>query len=141
MWQKHKPNFDTQMKIKFETKKVISVRDWDELVKEVYGRPYNFQQQNGCKSRGTFDFEVPYAYGEDFENDTVKEVVNGPERGVSFAAWLARDPKKPLADGRADWGVELWWDRNFYPNVDMIINDLHAKGLLDEGEYSINIDW
>ena len=29
----------------------------------------------------------------------------------------------------------------FYPNFQMIANDLHEKGLLPAGEYSIDIDW
>jgi hypothetical protein len=35
----------------------------------------------------------------------------------------------------------MFWDRNFYPNVQMVANDLHKKGLLEAGEYSIRIDW
>jgi len=68
--------------------------------------------------------------------------VNDPKMGVSFKAWLARDPKQKLnADSHTDYGVGLWWYRNFYPNVEMIINDLHARGLIKAGEYSIDIDW
>lgn len=63
--------------------------------------------------------------------------------GVSFAAWLARDPKQKLADPSAqeDYCLELWWHRNFYPDVQMVANDLHAKGLLDAGDHTILIDW
>jgi hypothetical protein len=35
----------------------------------------------------------------------------------------------------------MWWGRNFYPELSVVVNDLHAKGLLDEGEYEIDIDW
>nr|DAI39746.1 MAG TPA: Ftsk gamma domain [Caudoviricetes sp.] len=35
----------------------------------------------------------------------------------------------------------MFWDRNFYPHVSMIIKDLENKGILKEGEYIINIDW
>lgn len=41
-------------KLKTKTQKVIEVSDWDNLVQETYGRPYNFQQQYGCQSRGEF---------------------------------------------------------------------------------------
>lgn len=34
--------------LKFETKKIIDCFDWDELVTETYGKPYCFQQQDGC---------------------------------------------------------------------------------------------
>jgi hypothetical protein len=44
-------------------------------------------------------------------------------------------------DSQNSWSVAMWWERNFYPDVQMIANDLHAKGLLDAGEYVINIDW
>jgi hypothetical protein len=63
--------------------------------------------------------------------------------GVSFKAWLDRDPSKklPNREDEDNWGLDLWWDRNFYPHVSMVINDLHTKGLLEAGEYGIEIDW
>jgi hypothetical protein len=36
--------------MKTKTVQMISVQDWDKLVKETYGRPYSFQQQDDCKS-------------------------------------------------------------------------------------------
>jgi hypothetical protein len=128
------------MALKIKTVKMIDVQDWDDLVVKTYGRPYSFQQQDDCKERGVVGLTVPEE-ANDYENDTVPEVVNHEEMGVSFAAWLARDPKQPLPDRSDEWSVSLWWDRNFYPDVQMIANDLHAKGLLEAGEYSINIDW
>ena len=125
------------MSIKIRTEKVIDLSDWDNLVKETYGRPYCFQQQDGCKSRGSFRFSVPSEEGYDYENETVPEIVNHEEMGVSFSAWLKRDPKAPLKDGE----IEIWWHRNFYPSFDMVANDLHAKGLLEAGDYTIDIDW
>lgn len=133
-----------------KTKRIeqISVQDWDALVMETYGREYNFQQQDDCKFRGTFKFVVPIVSPEDYENDSVPEVVNHADMGVSFAAWLARDPKQPLDGNGVDveetsdqWSIDLWWDRNFYPHVDMVIDDLHKRGLLPVGQYSIKIDW
>lgn len=133
--------------MKIKTKKVIDVSDWDDLVQETYGRKYSFQQQNGCQDRGTFPITVPDE-ADDLDNDTVPEVVNGEEMGVSFKAWLARDPKQPL-DGNGNelekcvkqWEIDLWWERNFYPDIQMVANDLHAKGKLEAGDYLINIDW
>jgi hypothetical protein len=81
--------------MKARTETVIDVSEWDALVVKTYKRPYSFQQQGGCKSRGVFRFSVPDD-AEDYENEAVPEIVNGPERGVSFAAWLKRDPKVPL---------------------------------------------
>jgi hypothetical protein len=128
------------MALKIKTVKMIDVQDWDDLVVKTYGRPYSFQQQDDCKDRGVVGLTVPEE-ANDYENDTVPEIVNHEEMGVSFAAWLARDPKQPLPGRSDEWAVSLWWDRNFYPDVQMIANDLHAKGLLEAGEYSINIDW
>ncbi len=129
-------------KLKFKTEKIIDVNDWDKLVEEVYGRPYSFQQQDGCKDRGIFRFKVPSDdYPIDFEEETIPEKVNGKEMGVSFKAWLARDPKQPIKDQLYDFQTSLWWRRNFYPCVDMIIQDLFQKGLIEKGEYVINIDW
>lgn len=128
-----------------KTKKVnvIDNSDWDDLVSETYGRPYCFQQQDGCKQRQHVSISVPVEHPEDYENDTVPEVVNHSEMGVSFKAWLERDPKQQLSskDDQDSWSLRLWWERNFYPNVDMIINDLHSKGLLEAGDYEIDIDW
>ncbi len=127
------------------TELVIDVSDWDALVEETYGRPYNFQQQDGCKDRCRVQITIP---DEDWDcgNDTIPEVVNGEEMGVSFKAWLERDPQLLLSEIRPEYdngkhSLNLWWERNFYPDVQMIANDLHAKGLIEAGSYVIDIDW
>lgn len=130
--------------LKFKEVKIIDVDDWDNLVTEVYGKPYSFQQQDGCKSRGIKYFDIPddFTWWEDFENDSIPEEVNGDKMGVSFKAWLERDPKKPLDTGREDsFDIELFWHRNFYPCVGMIVQDLYKRGILQDGSYGINIDW
>lgn len=139
---------------------MIDLQEWDKLVKETYGRTYSFQQQCGCKDRGIYKFSVPEEYPEDFENDSIPEIINGEEMGVSFKAWLERDPNAPLnpsdeelescnyfyKEDRTKWcesksHIRLFYNRNFYPHVSMIINDLHEKGNLPAGDYIINIDW
>lgn len=146
--------------IKYKNVRVIRVQDWDRLVIDTYGKPYSFQQQDGCKSRGVAHISTHDDYIEDFENDTVPEIINGDEMGVSFKAWLEKDPKAPLnpsekelkscnyyyGGSKESWKkdkhhIELFWGRNFYPHVSMIAKDLYDKGLLEEGEYTINIDW
>lgn len=130
--------------MKIQTKQVIDVSEWDAFIEKTYGRPYSFQQQDGCKDRGNFDLTVPSNWKDDYKNDTVPEVINHEEMGVSFAAWRARDPKQPLdsdPDGNKSWGLSMWWERNFYPGVHTLANDLHAQGLLEAGEYVIDIDW
>lgn len=130
--------------LKYENKRVVSVQDWNKLVEETYGRPYNFQQQNGCQQRGIYTIEIPDPDGGyDTDVETIPEIVNGPEECVSFKAWLARDPKQPLSEEKhpSDFGLRLWWYRNFYPDIHLIADDLYAKGLIEAGEYQINIDW
>lgn len=118
--------------------KVIDTADWDQLVMDTYGRPYAFQQQDGCKERGTVTLRVPCAVAEHYP-DEIPEVINGPVMGVSFAAWLARPANQPIASENEY--LSMWWERNFYPDIQMIANDLHAKGLLPADQYMINIDW
>lgn len=124
------------------TKAVITVQEWDAIVKTTYGRSYSFQQQDGCRDRGTFEITVP-AQADDYEREAVPEQVNHETRGVSFKAWLARDPKQKLSnpEDQEDYCLALWWDRNFYPDVQMVANDLHARGRLASGTHTILIDW
>lgn len=131
------------MKIQTKTEQVIQDQDWDSLVIDTYKRPYALQQQDGCHDRGRINITVPDKYSYDFERDAVPENVNDPIMGVSFKAWLARDPKQLLSnpEDQLSFCLDMWWERNFYPHISMIINDLYAKGLLEAGEYSINIDW
>jgi hypothetical protein len=135
--------------LKTQTVKQVSVHDWDEFVVEVYGKPYMFQQQDGCKERGIERITAPCKnYGEDFENTEIPFVVNGEEMGVSFETWLNTSPEDTLKqfkdehyEGSAAFDNDLFWERNFYPDVHMIVNDLYSKGLLEAGEYTIVIDW
>jgi hypothetical protein len=126
--------------IKVQTKQIISVQDWDSLVEKTYGRTYNFQQQNDCQDRGHFGITIPDV-ADDFENDTVIEKINGRDMGVSFAAWLARDPNEWNGEPGDKPYMNLFWGRNFYPDIQTVANDLHAKGLIPAGDYLINIDW
>jgi len=120
--------------------KMIEVSDWDNLVSETYGKIYSFQQQDGCQERGTFHLTVPSDYTEDDEmNDSIPEEVNGDEMGVKFDVWLEKDSK--LHNFGSDWENELFWERNFYPDINTVVNDLHKKGLIEAGSYIINIDW
>lgn len=129
--------------MKFKQVNMIKVRDWDDLVVKVYGKPYSFQQQDGCKERGTFEFKVPFWDAEEYdsENETVPEEANAGEMSVSFKAWLERDPEQKIPEECGRNFTDMWWKRNFYPAVEMLVNDLHNKGELPAGEYCINIDW
>ena len=125
--------------IKMTEVNMIEVGDWDALVEKTYGRPYSFQQQDGCKGQGIFRITIP-SIPNDFVEDSIAEEVNGTEMGVSFKAWLSRDPKNIDPFGN-EWRNNIFWERNFYPDAQMVANDLFERGLIPKGEYIINIDW
>lgn len=134
------------MNLRIRTIGMIESSDWDDFVQETYGRPYCFQQQDGCQSRGTRSITVPEESEDEYMHDSIEERVNGSKMGVKFQVWLDRDPKAVLKDnsGKVEDRkslIGLFWERNFYPDLQTVANDLHAKGLLDAGEYIINIDW
>jgi len=129
--------------LEYNSAKMITLSNWNTLVKHVYQRPYNFQQQDGCQDRKLYHITIP-RLAEDYENDTVPEVVNSNEIGVSFKAWLERDPAQKLNscdEWDRNYGLNLWWERNFYPDIQMVANDLCEKGFIEPGDYIINIDW
>ncbi len=129
---------------------MIEVSDWDNLVTETYGKPYSFQQQNGCQSRGIYNLTVPSEYSNDEEmNDEIPFEINGEEMGVKFQVWLDTSVEevnqkfeeitgKPESYSNQN---DLFWDRNFYPDIETVANDLYKRGLIEAGDYSINIDW
>lgn len=126
----------------------FELQEWDELVEQTYGRTYSFQQQDGCKERGIFKFRLPDEDGpNDYEKDSIPEIVNGDEMGVSFQAWLERDPQQLLTTETnhsldlQESFLRMWWERHFYPDVSMIIDDMYKKGILPAGDYVISIDW
>jgi len=127
----------------YKNKKVIEVQDWNDLVEKTYGRMYNLQQQEGCQDRGSVNITIPSDSNDSEMHDSIPEEVNGEEMGVKFAVWLARDPKQPLSckDREVEWMINLFWKRNFYPDLQTVANDLHKKGLIEAGDYTINIDW
>jgi hypothetical protein len=129
--------------LKTKTVKVVTVQDWDYFVFETYGKPYMFQQQDGCKERGKQYFDVPSHewIGDYYENDEIPFEVNGEEMGVSFKSWLNTSPDDTRKQFEDYFDNSLFWERNFYPHLEMIVNDLHSKGLLEEGRYMIDIDW
>ena len=115
--------------------KVFSLQEWDNLVESTYNKPYSFQQQDGCKERGTFYFTVPIGY-EDYEDREPPESYKTSIMGVSFKSWLKHNISE-----NPSLSETLLWKRLFYSHVSMIINDLYKKGLIKEGDYIINIDW
>lgn len=149
--------------IKIKNVKMIDVSDWDELVSNTYGKIYSFQQQNGCQPRGIVKLTIPDDNWEEEEmNERIPEIINDEQNmGVKFDVWLKRNPKAPLnpsddelkacnyyydTSDRDKWckdigHINLFWERNFYPCLQSVANDLHKKGLIEAGDYSIEIDW
>lgn len=121
---------------------MIETQEWDDLVSKTYNRPYCFQQQDGCKDRGVFELSIPSKYTEEATlKKDIPEVINGNQMCVQFDSWLTRDPKQPVNGDDTGWQIELFWHRNFYPSIYTVANDLYKKGLIDAGDYTINIDW
>lgn len=124
--------------MKTKSVKIIEVQDWDGLVRDTYGKPYSFQQQDGCRERGHEYLTVPDDDNDDEMNESIPEEVNGEEMGVKFITWLARDPKQPIPENNY---LDMFWERNFYPDINALANDLHKRGLIEEGDYMIDINW
>lgn len=133
------------MALKVKKVKTIEVADWNKLVVETYGRPYDLQQQDGCRGRELIHLTVPDDDLDEYSNPAadIPEVVNGDVIGVRFADWLARDPKKPIPGeyGSEKSTLDLFWHRTFYPDLQTVANDLCKRGLLKKGTYVIDIDW
>lgn len=129
------------MSLRFENVKVIQVGDWNELVKKTYGKPYNYQQTYDCLPRGVYSLSVydDEDFDDEYEGETVPDKINGSDMGVDFKLWLARDVSEWNGSERYD--KELFWERNFYPHCQTLANDLCKKGLIEAGEYKINVDW
>lgn len=122
---------------------LFDLYEWDSLVTKTYGKPYTFQQQDGCKNRGTYHFTVPdYKNEQDDEmNENISDSRDVAEMGVKFATWLLRNPETPLQDQEYDWELSNWWDRHFYPDTQTLANDMFKRGVLPAGDYVIDIDW
>lgn len=130
--------------VEYTIKKVIDLQHWNNFIQTIYGKPYNFQQQDGCKEKQAFSLDIPSKFSNDEQmNDSIPEVVNGKEMGVKFDVWVARDPEQKLSNPKSQnsWSISLWWERNFYPDIYTLANDLYKKGLIEAGEYIIDIDW
>jgi hypothetical protein len=102
-------------------------RDFSELVAETYGRPYRLQQQGDMLGQDSMiEFSAP-----------TEQIWDEDEYlGVTFAEWLAAEPPAP-----GDWREEMRWHREFYPPIERVVNDLHARGLLAAGDYVLHVWW
>ena len=134
----------------YRTVKMIDGDDWDSQVLALllpcqsqsitllYGQEITSTataQQQNYGMRGLVEITVPPDDLDDFPNDTLEESEYDMV-GVSFKAWLEKDYDDCSEDEDSDF-----WEREFYPNLSMVINDLYERGLLEAGEYEIDIDW
>lgn len=110
---------------------MIDSSDWDKLVSQVYDKVYCFQQQDDCKPRGIFKITVPEPI-EEYYPYSIPYEINGEKMGVAFSSWV-NTPKSTYS--------AMFWERNFYPDVQAVANDLYEKGEIPAGKYVINIDW
>ena len=145
---KHIKTFNEMLK--YKNVRMVRMGDWDRLVSQTYGKPYCLQQQDGCMSRGTVNLRVPSDWTNDEEmNDEIPYEINGDEMGVKFDVWLkttVEDVNKKFEEieGKPEsypGQNSLFWERNFYPDLHTVANDLYKKGLIEEGDYTIEIDW
>ncbi len=124
------------------TETVIEVSEWDALVTKTYGRPYDYQQQEGGRERGEIRFKVPDVAAEKYTHKSISEMADPRVRGVVFAQWLARDLNQQFQDkNRNEYALLRWWDEVFYPDLQTLANDMHTKGVLETGDYCIDVDW
>ncbi len=101
--------------MKMSTVTLIDEGDFSELVRETYGKPYQFQQQEFLSQDSIRFFTVP----EEPDN-----------YGLTLAEWVAT----PVVD-------EMSFYRDCYPELQMIVNDLHERELLPAGRYALHIWW
>ena len=126
--------------LKYTLIKQIDDSNLTKVVQKEYGKPYCFQQQDGCQPRGTIHLSVPAFTYDREEFNSITEAIKEDAYGVSFEDWLAADPNDPIF-GEEVWEREMTFQRNVYPRLEYLINDIHAKGLIEAGEYQILIDW
>lgn len=124
--------------IKYELIKLIEDSDFDKLIEETYGKPYCFQQQDGCKDRGVHRFSVPHEPWGEYPKEIEIEI-NGSEMGIDFDTWVNHDINDKFFGEK--WRNDLFYERNFYPEFWKLVNDLYARGLIEKGSYVLNIDW
>jgi hypothetical protein len=106
---------------------LIHESEFSKLVREIYGRPYQFQQQGDMMGQNTIRrFSVP------------AEPMGDHWQAVPLQEWLDATPP---ADEPGNFKERLRWLREFYPEMEDIVNDLHARGLIEKGDYALHIWW
>ena len=97
--------------------------EFSQLVEDTYGRPYKLQQQGDMLHQESMvRLSVPGEVFDHWQATTLEE-------------WVAAEYPSPKFD------YDFQWEREFYPQLEEVANDLHERGLLDEGEYVLHVWW
>lgn len=137
-------------KLEFEIKKVVEDYHWNAFVESVFGKEpntYNFQQQNGCRDRGlylvrVFPSEEDLLDEQELLDEEISYKVNGYGEmfGVSLKTWLNTSKEDTKSKVGKDYLNDLFWARHFYPTIEELVAYLYKLGLLEEGDFYIEID-
>ncbi len=124
----------------YRVERIIDCNNWDTLVTRTYGKTYNIQQQDGCRESCNLYFSVPLKEPiVDYGKESIPVKINGNDMCVKFDVWLNTPAEYPTE--LSIFHHSLFWQRNFYPDYEILAHDLFKRGLLEEGEYTIRIDW
>lgn len=119
--------------MRIEDVKLIWESELSALVTETYGRPYQLQQQGDMLAQESMT-RATVPQEPDFDSDL-----------PSLEEWSSRDvdaqPEGESSWSEHAWRRDLWWQRKFYPDLQLVLNDLHARGLLPAGDYVIHTWW
>ena len=127
----------------FKTKKIIDEGDWNLFVESVFGKEpftYIFQQQDGCKEPGLYLVKVPPSEEQESLDEEICYKVNGKTFGVSLKTWLNTSKEDTKSKVEKDYLNNLFWMRHFYPKLDELVAHLHKLGLIEAGDFYIEID-
>lgn len=128
------------MKLEYENLRVIENYKWNEFISSIYNLPYNYQQQND-RQNTNFEFNIPNDLEEeDLGSDSIPYEVNGEDECVKFDTWKNSDFEEIGKNFEYEVETKLFYERNFYPSIFQILNDLYNRGLIEEGDYLIRID-
>lgn len=121
--------------LRYNTVKFVDNSDFDQLVNDTYKKPYRIQQTEGCMERQCFSFEANknLNFAEDLPKSVDYDYIG---EGVDFQTWL----NTPYLE-TGNYRDKLYWERSFHPFFNDLVLDLCKKGLIEEGTYTMKIDW
>ena len=102
--------------LKYKTVKLVWESDLQDLILDTYGRRTEWAAEQEMSQNETRNFTVP-------SNRYVDE------DSLTVAQWLAGET------------TELYGYTLVEPEMQLILNDLHARGLVEAGEYVVEVWW